>query len=126
MPFFRCDPVQFRDKCVGGETLILLTDAGLQQQVQFAPAESLYEQFLRAHLIRRAVFSRESRKRMLKPLREFEGSAEVVDLRLCEFDRHLYTTFPAALFDVVDRGLNEGFSLHRFRTDEKCHAKLRV
>ena len=78
--FFRRDRVQFRDKCVGGETLILLSDAGLQQQVQFAPAECLNEQLLRALFRRRPVFRRESRKRVLKPLREFECPAELIDL----------------------------------------------
>jgi hypothetical protein len=35
--FFRGNSVQFGNECVGGETLVLLSDAGLQQQIQLAP-----------------------------------------------------------------------------------------
>jgi hypothetical protein len=37
VPFFRGNSVQFGNECVGGETLVLLSDAGLQQQIQLAP-----------------------------------------------------------------------------------------
>ena len=46
VPFVWGNSVQFDHECVGGETLILLSDAGLQQQIQLALRQGLNEQFL--------------------------------------------------------------------------------
>ena len=52
VPFLGGEFVQFGDECVSGETLIALSDAGLQQQIKLAPGKGLNQQFLGPLLLR--------------------------------------------------------------------------
>ena len=125
VPFFRGDAVQFGNECVGGETLILLTDAGLQQEIQLAPCKGLNEQVVRPLMILGTLLRRNRSERRLQPLREADSGAELVDLCLVQFNRHLDSTLPAAFFYVVDGRVSEGFSLHLLRSHEQRHTELR-
>jgi len=124
VPFFWDNSVQFCNECVGGETLIFLSDAGLQQQIQLAPGEGLNQEFLCTVTIGRTFFLRSRRKRLFQPFRKADDPAETVNLRLVHFDRHLDPTSPAAFVDVIDRGLGEGLSLHRLWAYEQRDTKL--
>jgi len=61
----------------------------------------------------------------LQPLREADGVAELVDLYLVQFHRHLDPALPAALLYVIDRRVSEGFPLHLLGPHEQCHTELR-
>src|SRR4029079_5137544 len=107
IPFFRGNSVQFGNECVGGETLVLLSDAGLQQQIKLEPGQGLYQQFW-CPLMRDGTFLRGSHgESRLQPLREADGVAELVDLYLVQFHRHLDPALPAALLSVIDRRVSE-------------------
>lgn len=125
VPFRWRNSVQFFGECVGGETLVLLSDAGLQQQMQFAPREGLNEQFLRPLTIQGALFCSHHGERRVQPLREADGSAELINLGLMQFHRHLDPALPATFFDVIDGRVGEGFTLHLLRSDEQRHTELR-
>src|SRR5262245_47721675 len=86
--------VQFGNECVGGETLILLSDAGLQQQIQLAPREGLNQQFLRPLMVERNLSGRNHLECRFKPLRKADRIAKLVDLYLGQFNCHLNATLP--------------------------------
>lgn len=125
VPFLGGHSVQFGDECVGSETLVLLGDAGLQQQIQLAPGKGLNEQVLCPLIILRTCFHRDGSKRGFQPLRKAYGLAELVDLCLVQFNRDLDPTLPAAFFHVIDGRVSEGFPLHLLWADEQRYPELR-
>ena len=106
------------------ETLILLSDAGLQCQVQLAPTDGLDKQLMRSFLMRETIFICEIDQGQGQPTGKIDGGAELIDVTLSENDGDLNSTLPTSFLDVKHTGGGEGSSLHRLRSDKQGHAKL--
>ena len=128
----RCDEVRpldnsvshFSDACVVCETLVLLSDAGLQRQVQLAPADCLDKQLMGSFLMRWTIFFREIDQGQSQPAGEINVSAEPIDLTLGEIDGDLDSSLPTPFLDVKYTGVSEGCSLYWLRPDKESHAEL--
>lgn len=118
LPVIQKGPVQFSYECVGRETLVVLGDAGLQQQIQLTAAGRLKEQFLRSGSKEKLVLRWDCRQDLINPLWKFDGRAEPISLVLTDFHGYLDSPFPTPLLHVEDGGMCEGFSLHLLGTDE--------
>ena len=122
----RCDEVRplddgvsnFNDARVVSETLVLLSDAGLQRQVQLAPADCLDKQLMGSFLMRWTIFFREIDQGQGQPAGEINVSAEPIDLILGEIDGDLDSALPTPFLDVKYTGVTEGSSLYWLRSDK--------
>jgi len=109
---------------VVSETLVLLSDTGLQRQVQLAPTDRLDKQFMSALLRRETILIREIDLGQGQPTRKIDVGAERINLTLGENDGDLNSSLPTPFLDVKNTGGGEGFSLHRLRSDKQGHAEL--
>ena len=112
------------DPCVVYETLVLLSDAGLQRDVQLAPTDCLDKQFLGSFLMSATIFIWEMSEGQRQPAGEINVSAELIDLTLGEYDVDLDSALPTPFLDVKDTGGGEWSSLHGLRSDKQGHAEL--
>ena len=112
------------DPSVVYETLVLLSDAGLQCEVQLAPTDCLDKQLMGSFLMSAAIFTCEMSESLRQPAGEINVSAELIDLTLGEHDIDLDSALPAPFLDVKDTGGGEGSSLHWLRSDKQGHAEL--
>jgi len=110
--------------CFVFETLVLLSDAGLQRQVQLAPTDCLDKQLMSPRLMREANFIREIDKGQGQPTGKINVLAESINLTLGENDGDLNSALPTSFLDVKYTGGSEGSSLHRLRSDKQGYAEL--
>jgi hypothetical protein len=82
--------------------LILLRDAGLQCQVQFAPTDGLDKHLMCSRLMRETIFFHEIHEGQSQPTGKIDIGAELMDVTLGEHDRNLNSTLPTPFLDVKD------------------------
>ena len=115
----------FSDPYVGCETLVLLSDAGLQHQVQLAPTDCLNKQLMGSFLMRWTIFIREIDQGLGQPAGETHVGVKRIDLALSDRDGDLDPAFPTPFLDIEYTGGGEGSSLHWLRSDKQRHPELR-
>jgi hypothetical protein len=104
--------------------LILLRDASLQRQIQFAPTDGLDKQLMCSRLMRETIFFQEIPESQSQPTGEIDIAAELIDVTLGERDSNLNSTLPTPFLDVKDTRAGEGSSLHRLRSDKQGYTEL--
>lgn len=113
--------VNFRHQLAGQNSLVFLSQAGLQAEVQFAASDGLSKEIGHTAFVDGPFVRSERQKTRRESIGEVNPATERRQLAPADFDRDLNSSPPASFLHVEDAGLDVRVPIHRIRPEEQCH-----
>jgi len=111
--------VQLRHQLAGWNAPVLLTQAGLQAEIELASTHGLGEEVGYAAFAGDTLFRGEREKHVCESIGELNSVTQGRELVPSDFHRDLNSCLPAPPLYVEDTSLGVWFSFHRFWSEEQ-------
>lgn len=115
--------IQFDRQFIGSDSLIFLSQAHLQPEIELAPTNGLCKEIRYAFLVVRMLAGVECRQTFCQSISKAYFLSKNRQLVGPHLDRDLNARFPTPFFHVEHAGQHVGMSLNRVRPEEERDAK---